>query len=69
MTHKVGKVVAPYMYRGWDAEIYGRSDDTGGFYVFLWKDGCADLDFWDVSYDGVCGQLCDCGIEVEWSDM
>ena len=57
MTHKAGIVIAPYDYRGWDAEVYGRTDDTGGYFIFLRKDGYVSVDFWGETLDGVYGQL------------
>ena|GEM_PF-5975022 len=33
MTHKSGSVKMPFKYRAWCAEIYGNTEDTGGFYV------------------------------------
>jgi|GEM_PF-3674790 len=69
MTHKSGSVKMPFKYRAWYAEIYGNTEDTGGFYVILQKDkesSEGQLLFWDVTEEGAYKQLAESNIEVEW---
>ena len=74
---KAGKVVAPYNYRNWYAELCGDTDDTGGFYIFLWKDkeqktsveGYNHLLFWDITEEDVNKQLSEFYIEIEWDNF
>ena len=64
-----GKVTKPLCYKGWYAEITGNSNDTGGFYIFIFdSDKKTKFCYWDVSEALVYEQIKQDKFEIEWQD-
>ena len=67
LISRSGKVIKPSCYKGWYAEITGDSDDTGGFYIFIFdSENKTKFCYWDISEALVYEQIKQDKFEIEW---